>query len=246
LSHADLDLRANGLLSALSDADRALLAPHLERVQLSRGEVLVALNEPIQYVHFLQSGVASIAALSPENGRTEIGVFGRDGMSGTGLLLGDDRSPHETFIQVAPAHSLRMSAAPFIEAVEASATLRAIMLRYVQSMLVQVAQCAVSNARHQIEARLARWLLMCHDRADGDEVALTHEFMSVMIAAQRSGVTVALHILEGAGLIRSKRGLVVIRDRAKLEELAGDGYGVPESEYRRLIGPFGSPRTNRT
>lgn len=86
-------------------------------------------------------------------------------------------------------------------------------------------------------------MLICHDRSDGDEIALTHELLAVMIAAQRSGVTVALHILEGMGMIRSRRGVVVIRDRAKLEELAGDGYGLAEAEYRRLIGPLGpSPR----
>jgi len=91
----------------------------------------------------------------------------------------------------------------------------------------------------RVEARLARWLLMCHDRIDGDEIALTHEFMGMMISADRSGVTVTLHILEGAGMIRSKRGRVIIRDRDKLEELAGDSYGVPEAEYRHLIGPIG-------
>ena len=80
---------------------------------------------------------------------------------------------------------------------------------------------------------------MCHDRIDGDEIGLTHEFMAMMIAAERSGVTVTLHILEGAGMIRSKRGRVIILDRAKLEDLAGDGYGVPEAEYRRLVGPLG-------
>ncbi|RYF07179.1 MAG: helix-turn-helix domain-containing protein, partial [Oxalobacteraceae bacterium] len=85
----------------------------------------------------------------------------------------------------------------------------------------------------------ARWLLMCHDRVDGDEIALTHDFIGMMIAAERSGVTVSLHILEGAGMIYSKRGRVIIRDRETLEELAADSYGVPEAEYRHLIGPLG-------
>nr|WP_274602218.1 helix-turn-helix domain-containing protein [Sphingomonas sp. CFBP 8760] len=96
-----------------------------------------------------------------------------------------------------------------------------------------------TNATHRVEARLARWLLMCHDRIDGDEIALTHEFMSMMIGAERSKVTITLHVLEGTGLIRAERGRIVIRDRDKLEELAGDGYGIPEAEYRRLIGPIG-------
>jgi hypothetical protein len=90
-----------------------------------------------------------------------------------------------------------------------------------------------------METRLARWLLMCHDRVEGNEISLTHEFMGMMISADRSNVTVTLHILEGAGLIWSKRGRVIIRQREKLEDLAGDSYGVPEAEYRRLIGPLG-------
>jgi CRP-like cAMP-binding protein len=231
---------ANTLLGALSESDRALIEPHLQLVKLDRGQVLVARDEPVGQVHFLENGVASITAMSDDDGRTEIGIIGRDGMSGTNLLLGDSRSPHDTFVQVSPADAFRLTAAQFTTAIEASATLRQTMLRYLKTLLVQVAQCAVANARHQIEARLARWLLMCHDRIDGNEVALTHEFMAMMIGAQRSGVTVALHVLEGTGTIRSRRGLVVIQDRAKLEELAGDAYGAAEAEYRRLIGPLGS------
>ena len=172
---------------------------------------------------------------------TEVGIFGRDGVSATCLLLGSDRSPHQTFIQVGDGTALRIDAEPYLEAVRQSETLRNTLLRYVQSMLVQAAQSTATNAYHRIESRLARWLLMCHDRVDGDEIPLTHEFIGMMIAAERSGVTVSLHIPEGAGMIRSKRGRVIIRDRDKLEELAGDSYGVPEAEYRHLIGPLGRP-----
>ena len=229
----------NTLLDALSDDDRALLAPHLEKVHIGRGEMLIVPDAPIEHVHFMLNGIASITQATPENERTEIGIFGRDGMSATPVLLGEDRTPHETFIQVGDVDALRISAGRFVELVEGSVTLRAVMLRYVQTMMVQVAQCAVANARHGIESRLARWLLMCHDRVDGDTIALTHEFMAIMIAAQRSGVTLALHVLEGTGTIRSGRGRVTIRDRKRLEELAGDGYGLAEAEYRRLIGPLG-------
>lgn len=119
------------------------------------------------------------------------------------------------------------------------------LLRFVQVTLVQSAQSTATNATHRIESRLARWLLMCHDRIEGDEIALTHEFMGMMISADRSNVTVTLHILEGAGMIRLKRGRVIVQDREKLQELAGDSYGVPETEYRRLIGPFGRTSTDQ-
>ena len=176
-----------------------------------------------------------------QSGRIEAGIFGREGVSATCLLLGTDRSPHETFVQVDHSTALRIDTDHYLAAIQQSESLRTMLLRYVQTVLVQTAQSMAMNATQRVEARLARWLLMCHDRVDGDEIALTHEFMGMMIAADRSGVTITLHILEGAGMIRSKRGLVVIRDRDKLAELAGDCYGLPEAEYRRLIGPIGPP-----
>jgi CRP-like cAMP-binding protein len=229
----------NILLGTLSAADRALLDPHLERVKLDREMVLVEADKPIEHVYFPEGGIASITSTSGDSGATEIGIFGREGISSAALLLGADRTPHKCFIQVNGHYGLRIEARRFMEAVEESGTLRRTMLRYVQTLHIQTGQSAVANARYQIEARLARWLLMCHDRADGDEIGLTHDFMAMMIGAQRSGVTVALHILEGSGMIRSKRSRVIILDREKLEELAGDSYGLAEAEYRRLIAPFG-------
>lgn len=103
--------------------------------------------------------------------------------------------------------------------------------------MVQTSYTALSNAVHPIAERLARWLLMSDDRLDGD-LPLTHEFLSIMLAVRRPSVTTALHVLEGNGFIRAARGSIVVRDRAALEEFAGDAYGVPEAEYERLIGPL--------
>ena len=239
MSQPDQTYSTNILLGALSADDLALLKPHLTRVPLAREQVLVARGQPIEHVYFPEGGVASIVSDMPSGGRTEVGIFGRDGVSATCLLLGTDRSPHETFIQVGGSSALRIDTDRYLAAIGQSETLRTVLLRYVQTMFVQAAQSTATNAHHRVEARLARWLLMCHDRVDGDEIPLTHEFMGMMIAAERSGVTVTLHILEGAGMIRSKRGRVIIRNRSKLEELAGDSYGVPEAEYRQLIGPIG-------
>lgn len=120
-----------------------------------------------------------------------------------------DRSPHETFVQVPGSTALRIDTDQYLAAIDQSESLRITLLRYVQTVLVQAAQSTASNASHRVESRLARWLLMCHDRIDGDEIALTHEFISMRISADRSGVTVTLHILEGGGMITSKRGLVI-------------------------------------
>jgi len=229
----------NTLLGALSADDLQLLKPHLTRVQIAREQMLIVPNEPIEHVYFPEGGIVSIVSVMANSGRTEAGIFGREGVSATCLLLGTDRSPHESFVQVDGSTALRIDTDQYLAAFRQSESLRTMLLRYVQTTLVQSAQSTATNASHRVEGRLARWLLMCHDRIDGDEIALTHEFMSMMISADRSGVTVTLHILEGADMIRSKRGRVIIRDRDKLEELAGDSYGVPEAEYRRLIGPLG-------
>lgn len=229
----------NLLLNTMSAEDRALLAPYLERVDLPRRQVLVAANRPVDHVYFPEGGVVSIVAEMRESGPVEAGVFGREGVSATFLLLGTDRCPHDSFVQVEGGTALRLPTERYLAAIGASETLRTVLLRYVQTVLVQTAQSMATNALYRMEARLARWLLMCHDRVEGDEIALTHEFMGMMIAAQRSGVTITLHTLEGAGMIRAERGRVFIRDRAKLEEVAGDAYGMPEAEYRRRIAPFG-------
>ena len=235
---------SNLLLDAMSADDLALLEPGLTRVPLAERHVFVTANQPIEHVYFHETGIASVVSTLPDQGPTEVGIFGRDGFSGPAVLLGADTSPHDTFMQVNDDSAMRIETGRLRAAVARSATLQAMLLRYVQSFLVQTAHSAVSNAHHRMEARLARWLLMCHDRIDGDDIAITHEFMAIMIAAQRSGVTITLHFLEGSGMIRSKRGRVVIVDRDKLEDIAGDAYGRPEAEYRRLIGPFGRSATH--
>jgi CRP-like cAMP-binding protein len=108
-------------------------------------------------------------------------------------------------------------------------------LRYAQALSVQTSGTAFTNAEHTLETRLARWLLMCHDRVDGDDIQITHEFMSMMLGVRRSGVTTATHILEGNGLIRARRGGISILDRERLEEFADNAYGLPEAEYARIM-----------
>jgi CRP-like cAMP-binding protein len=239
MPEADQLRTTNILLSALADEDRALLKPNLTRVPLSREQVLVTRNTPVEHVYFPEGGIVSIVSVMAGRKWIDAGIFGREGISATCLLLGSDRSPHESFVQVNGSTALRIDADLYLAAVTQSESLRATLLRYVQTALVQSAQNMAINANQRLEVRLARWLLMCHDRIDGDEIALTHELLGMILAAERSGVTIALHILEGAGMIRSKRGRVVVRDRDALQELAGDSYGMPEAEYRRLVGPIG-------
>jgi CRP-like cAMP-binding protein len=118
----------------------------------------------------------------------------------------------------------------------ASRTLRGFLLKFVQVFMVQTAHTAIANARANIDKRLGRWLLMAHDRTRDDTLPLTHEFLALMLGVRRAGVTEAVQSLKRQKLIETRRNLIVVRDRKGLERMAGDSYGVPEKEYRRLIG----------
>ncbi len=225
----------NKLLAGLTEAQLGHLAPELEPVELSQRMGLQAPGEPIEHVYFPGSGVGSVIAVGPEGDRIEAGLFGRDGLTGMAVVMGDQRSPYEAVIQV-PGAGHRIAAEALREAMAAEPTIRERFLRYVQAFGVQVAHTALANGRFSLQPRLARWLLMCHDRVDGDQIELTHEFLATMLGMRRAGVTVATHELEGRGLIRATRGRVRVLDRGGLEALAHGLYGVPEAEYARLMG----------
>ena len=225
----------NGLLRAMPPADFALLAPHLQPLATQLREDLVTAGQPITECYFPESGCASVVA-SHMGREVEIGLIGREGLVGASpVLLGDDRTPYTSYVQLG-GEMLGLPTPALLDAVERSASLRRLLLRYVQTQVVQAGQTTFAQTTLGLESRLARWLLMCHDRVDGDEILLTHEFLSVMLGVQRAGVTLALQNLEGGGRIRSRRKRIQILDRARLEALAAGTYGVPEAEYTRLIG----------
>jgi len=227
----------NRLLATLSEDDYNLLQPRLEHVSLERRDVLAEPNQPFDHVYFLENGVTSIVAIAPDGHRIEVGIYGCEGMSGTSVMLGIDTSPHQTFIQIA-GPALRIPVSTFREMIHLSQTMHEHLLKFVHVFNVQVAHTALSHGAYTMEARLARWLLMCHDRLDGDDIPLVHEFIALMLGVRRAGVTEHLHLLEGVKAIKNTRALITVIDRDKLEEAAGEIYGVPEAEYERIIGPF--------
>ena len=211
-----------------------MLGPHLEAVDLPVRKQLENRNKAIEHVYFIEHGFASVVANG--TGRSiEVGLIGREGMTGLAVVMGTDRSPHDTFIQAA-GDAQRISAAALRSAMEQSPALHRFFLRYGHAFVIQTAQTALANGRSKIEERLARWLLMAQDRLDGDEVPLTHEFLSVMLGVRRPGVTVTLDLLEKQGLIRAKRGVVVILDRTGLRKISNGAYGAAEAEFQRLFG----------
>jgi CRP-like cAMP-binding protein len=225
---------SNQLLASLSTADFALVEPSLKPVTLSLRKSLEKPNRRIDAVFFPESGFASVVAIQYGK-EVEVGLIGREGMTGLPIVLGDHRSPHATYIQAAgngqciPAMDLR-------DATEASPSLRNSLLKYVQAFCVQTTHTAICNAQARMDIRLSRWLLMAHDRIGDDTLPLTHEFLSLMLAVRRAGVTTALNVLRKIGLISYRRGEITVLDRKGLERLAGESYGIPEAEYRRLIG----------
>ncbi|MER9586351.1 Crp/Fnr family transcriptional regulator [Mesorhizobium sp. M0276] len=225
----------NALLKRLSRADLDLLEPHLKRVDLPLRTPLETAKSPIEYVYFLESGIASVVAKIPKGRDTEVGLIGLEGMTGALVVLGGDRAAHDTYMQIV-GEGFQVPASALSAGMSESATLKALLLLYVQTLFIQTSYTALVNARSKLDERLARWLLMCQDRVRDDRFAITHEFISVMLGVRRPGVTVAIQELEGKGLIRANRGEILIRDRYGLFQIADGTYSEPEHEYERLLG----------
>jgi CRP-like cAMP-binding protein len=166
----------------------------------------------------------------------EIGLIGHEGMTGWPVVIGNDRSPYESFMQI-EGNGHQLAASMLRQLMKQSPTLQQLLLNYVQCFLVLAAETAAADALGTIEQRLARWLLMAQDRVGGPELPLTHEYLSFMLGVRRAGVTEALQAFQTRGLISKERGLVRVVDRDSLIELANGLYGLPEREYERLIRP---------
>jgi CRP-like cAMP-binding protein len=214
---------SNRILSRLSRQEFALLEPHLEAVDLPVRKTLEARRKRIDQVYFIESGFASVVANGTNKPSIEVGIIGREGMTGLAIVMGQDRAQHDTYIQVA-GHGLRISAAKLREADERSMILHRAMLRYAHAFLLQTTTTALANGRSKIEERAARWLLMADDRIDGDDLPLTHEFLGLMLGTHRPGVTIALQALEKAGLITTRRSHITIIDRKGLEKSSNGTY----------------------
>ena len=228
-------MKQNHLLNTLQPADAALLAPHLERVELPFRFSLESAQKPITHVYFPLDGVVSVVATGPREHSIEVGIIGRDGMSGHAILMGTDRAPNATFVQIA-GHGLRIRSEVLRMIVRQSASLREACLTYVQAFSAQASHTALANGRGTLEQRLARWLLMAHDRMESDRIRLTHELLSIMLGVQRPTVSLALKKMEVAGAIKTQRSSINIKNRQILKKTARGFYGVPEGEQERLTG----------
>ena len=221
----------NRVLAALPKAEINRLKPHLSPVVLEQEQTLLDGQAP--YAYFLEDGIASVVVTLKNGDTVEVGIIGIDGVVGLPILLGTENGPGRTFIQIAGS-GYRVEASVLKEAFERPGELRRHVLRYMQGFLVQSAQTAACNRLHNIEQRLARRLLSCHDRVESEQLRLTHDFLGQTLGAPRTTVTLAAGLLQRAGMIDYSRGVVTVKNRAELEQASCECYGIVRDEFLRL------------
>lgn len=225
----------NRLLAALPPADFGRLAASLTPVTLPLRQFLVEADEPIEAAYFVETGMVSYLGYLADGEALEVGLIGCEGMVGLPLILGVDRTAFAAMVQVGGS-ALRIHPAALRRAFNDSEAIRTRLLRYMQALHTQVAQTAVCNGSHSLQERLARWLLLAHDRVKGNQFPMTHDFMAMMLGVRRSGVTVIAGALKQAGMISYANGQMTVLDRQGLEAAACECYGTVRRQYERLLG----------
>jgi len=237
--------RATGnlFLDNLPAAATDTLQPSLSRVSLKRGRAIYERDAVIDAVFFPINSIISVVLDMSDGETAEVGIIGREGMTGLPLALGQSTSKQRTLVQV-PDSGYCMSAADFLAALEREPKLIAFALRYAQATLMVSAQLSACNSLHPTDERCARWLLMAHDRIDDDLVLLTQEFLSQMLGVRRGGVTIAASSLQQAGFISYSRGHITIRNRSGLESASCECYEIIERDWKEIMGyPIGRRRS---
>ncbi len=225
----------NRILNALTRSEFESLSPYLDPINLSPGEILCRPDQPVTHVYFPNRGTVSVVSTFEDGTSVEVGMVGNEGMFGVCVFLGSVSTPLLAQVQL-PGEGLRMRADVLKREFRKGGQLQDLLLRYTQAFITQIAQTAACNRAHHIEGRLAKWLLMCADRAQSQELPLTHEFMATMLGTRRAGVTETACQLKEAGLISYKRGNVSIVDRAGLEAASCECYPLLKKEFSRLLG----------
>jgi CRP-like cAMP-binding protein len=229
----EIDRNANELLRRLPPADYGKLADELEPVPLEFKETLYEQGKPISHVYFPTSGVVSlITLLTRTDEPIETGTVGREGMVGLPTFLEAPVAPGRALCQV-PGSAVRMRSDRFLLCVKRIDALRTLLLRYTNVLITMIAQTAACNRAHDIRARMARWLLMTHDRVDEDEFPMTQEFLGYMLGVRRPAVSMAGAALRREGLIKYARGKLTIVDRGRLEKFACECYDHIRAEFSR-------------
>ncbi|HWL68946.1 MAG TPA: Crp/Fnr family transcriptional regulator [Geminicoccus sp.] len=225
----------NHLLTMLPAEEFAALEPFLVLVDLPARQLLQHPNEPVGALYFVESGWISLLMALQDGSTVDIGMVGREGMIGTPLLLGSDRSIVEAMVQRAGS-GIRLDAQHAQDALRACPSLQQLLMHFALALMTQVGQLVACNRHHPIEQRLICWLLMAHDRSDDDQLPMTHEALATTLGVRRASISLAAGALQKADLIRYASGRITILDRAGLEAAACECYRVVDAEYLRLLG----------
>lgn len=219
----------NLLLAALPRKEYRRLLPQLERVAMPFAEVLYEPGDVIRHVYFPNDSIVSLLSVVAERSTLEVGLVGDEGMAGLPVFMGVSTSGNRALVQ-GTGTAMRMKAAELRTESERLGPLHRLLRRYAHSLLTQVSQTAACNRFHMVDARLARWLLMTHDRSRSDEFRMTQEFMSNMLGVRREGVNKAATALQRSELISYSRGHIRVLDRAGLEAVSCECYLVIREE----------------
>ncbi len=224
----------NLLLEALPREEYDRLAPHLEFVKLAPGKIVYNVGEVVRYAYFPKGGMLSLLATT-EAGRTiEVGMVGNEGMAGIPAIMRNGVAPGQVMVQI-QLRAFRISGAVLREAFNRGGRLQDLLLRYMNTVLIQFAQSAACNRFHPVEQRLCRWLLICHDRVQSDTIPLTQEFLSHMLGVPRSSVTAVASALQDKGVIRYNRGMITVVDRQHLKAAACECYNLVRKEFTQFL-----------
>ena len=224
----------NRLLAALPAESRDRLAPHLEPIELERGQVVHAAGAVIEHIYFIEQGLASLIKPMSDGSVVEVGTIGVEGMIGLSALIGVNRALVDVVVQ-APGTALRVPRGVLAQEMAVNQRFRDLLLRYGHVLMLQFIQTAACNSLHSIEQRCCRWLLIAHDSARTASFPLTHEFLAMLLGVQRAGVSVAASALQKAGVIEYRYGRVTIIDRDQLEARACECYEAIRAALDRLL-----------
>ena len=225
----------NGLVKALPRRARDRLLKLSEPFELVFGAVLCVAGQPYRHAYLSESGLISLVSTLSGHNPLEMAIIGQEGMLGASLVLGIDAAPMRAVVQ-GPGTALRIPCAKLQTELRESPALRKVVSRYLYLQLVELSLNGACTRFHRIEERLARWLLLTHDRVQADHFYLTHEYLADMLGVRRSGVTVAAGELQARRLIRYSRGEITVLDRAGLEAASCECYAAMKSRQNRLLG----------
>lgn len=227
-------LQANQLLSALDEAERQRLAPHLEYVDLPLGLVLSETNQPVSYAYFPTTAIVSLLYVMDTGASAEVAVVGNEGFVGISIFMGGGSTTNRVVVQSA-GHGFRLNALALQTEFRRGGPAMQLLLRYTQALIAQISQTAVCNRHHSVDQQLCRWLLLSLDRLPGDQLAMTHELIGNMLGVRREGVSDAANKLKKDNVIRYFRGAITVLDREGLEARTCECYAVVKAEYDRLL-----------